>query len=197
MALGSAAIAATTARSGEALVDIEITLQGVGEVSRRLRAKREAMQDLTPAWPAVDEVLRDIARQEFASEGAQGGEPWQGLAPRTQNERRRLGYGPAHPILQRTQRLARSLTSLTGDTITVHKENYYAFGTAVEYFKYHQSKLPRTRLPRRAMLVLTADDKNEIMRPIRVHLRGGDPSRRTQARDRHASSFQQTTGGAL
>lgn len=196
MALGSAARAAVTPRAGEGLVDISFSLQGVTEVSRRLRATRAAMNDLTPAWPPVDEVLRAIVRQQFGSEGAQGGTPWQPLAKRTQDDRRRKGYGPAHPILARTLRLERSLTTLTGDTITVHKENYYASGTAVEYYKYHASTLPRTRMPRREIIALTADDKNEIMRPIRVHLRGGDPTRSAQAIDRHASSFQQTTGGA-
>lgn len=195
MALGSAARAALTPKQGEALFDIEFSLQGVKEVSRRLRARADRMNDLSPVWPAIDEVLRNIVRQQFASEGGQGGAPWPALAQRTQDERRRKGYGPAHQILQRTQTLERSLTSLTGDTITVHKENYYAFGTAVEYFKYHQSKLPRHQLPRREMIAFTTDDKNELKRAIRVHLRGGNPSRSPQADERHQSTFQQTTGG--
>ena len=173
MAKGSAARAALTPRQGEGLFSLNITLEGEDTVVRRLRARVDRMRDLTPAWPQIDEVLRAIVRLQASSEGGRGGAPWQPLAKRTQDERRRLGYGPAHMMLQRTGALVRSLTSLTGDTITVHEAQYYAFGSADPKFKYHQSNQPRARLPRRALLQLTADDKNDVVRPIRVYLREG------------------------
>jgi hypothetical protein len=40
--------------------------------------------------------------------------------------------------------------------------------------QYHQSKLPRTRLPRRAIIDLTEDDKHELVRPLRRHVTGHD-----------------------
>lgn len=58
------------------------------------------------AFPAVlaDAVptIRDAHRAVFASEGSSGRGRWSSLAPRTQEERRRLGYGPTGPILVRT-----------------------------------------------------------------------------------------------
>jgi phage gpG-like protein len=47
-----------------------------------------------------------------------------------------------------------------------------SIGTDVEYFKYHQSNKPRKRLPRRAPVLLTADDRHALMRPIRLYLTG-------------------------
>lgn len=53
--------------------------------------------DLEPTRNAV----RDGFALNFADE-ASGWGPWEALAPRTVIERRRLGFGPEHPILIRT-----------------------------------------------------------------------------------------------
>lgn len=50
--------------------------------------------------PAVLRTIREQFRLNF--EGEKGRRPWPALAPRTVAERRRLGYGGAHPILVRT-----------------------------------------------------------------------------------------------
>ena len=160
---------------------IRIGLSGEQDVSRALMALESHVSDLTPAWDFVDQVFHAVVKQQFASEGGHGGEPWKPLARRTQLERRRLGYGPAHPILRRTGALERSLTTINSDAISVHLPLQYRRGTGVEYFGYHQSLAPRTRLPRRAPIQLTADDKHELIKPVHVYLREGVEEMRRQA----------------
>jgi phage gpG-like protein len=177
------------------MIEVRFALTGQMDVVRRLEAVEARASDLSPAWPAVDAVFHEIVKRQFASEGAQGGEAWASLAPATQAERRRRGFGPGHPILQRSGDLLRSLTTLNSDAISVHAPLYYARGTGVEYFAFHQSRAPRKRLPRRAMIELRADDKSELFRPIRLHLTGRDPSRNARSDAAFATSAPQTPGG--
>ena len=175
---------------------VRLGISGETDVARRLEAFALYVSDLTPAWPAVDRAVQSVIAAQFASEGAHGGEIWKPLKPRTQRERQRLGFQPSHPILRRTGDLEKSLTQGTGDTISAHLPLQYRYGTAVPYFVYHQSKAPRTRLPRRAPVEFAADDRNAVMRPIRVYVRGGLPGGSGDYALRNYAAQFQTTGGA-
>lgn len=74
----------------------------------------------------------------------------------------------------------RSVTQETGDTILVQTPRYLGIGSVVPYIAFHQSTRPRTKLPRRAVVDLTTDDRNELVRPIRQYLTGYDPTGRRQ-----------------
>jgi phage gpG-like protein len=174
---------------GESVVELSLSFSGSRDISRRLKALDGALANLTPAWPEVDAVFRIIVAEQFDSEGAHGGVPFAPLAPSTQAERKRQGYLPTFPILQRTHRLKDSLTRVTADTITEHWPQRYAIGTRVPYYVYHQSQAPRTRLPRRAPVQLTSDDKNALMRPVRNWLRG-QAAHSMRARMALVDSFQ-------
>ena len=156
-------------------------LDGVDVISRRLEAMAERFADVRPAWPAVVATFRAITRQTFASEGATSdfGE-WEPLAPRTIAQREKLGYPGAHPILRRSGALEDSLTSQTGDSIIVQQAQYLGIGTAVPYVVYHQSVAPRTKLPRRPVVALTADQRHEVLMPLRQWLTGYEPTGRRQ-----------------
>lgn len=167
------------------MFELRISLSGERDIVRRFDALEDRIGDLSPAWAAVDEVFSTIVAQQFHTEGAHGGESWAQLQPATIADRRRKGFGAAHPILRRTGDLYRSLTTINRDSISVHAPQYYARGTGVEYFA------PNNR--RRRVIRFTADDKNELMRPIRVYLRGGDPARTAQQDARLRSTFAQGT----
>jgi hypothetical protein len=59
---------------------------------------------------------------------------------------------------------------------------YIVSNQETPYFKYHQSRAPRTRLPRRAPVLLTADDRTAIVHPIRLWITGRDPNAPRRAR---------------
>lgn len=150
-------------------------LEGDQVISRELQGLEERLGDMTPAWPAVLKVFRTIMSQAFATEGASTGSPWAQLAPSTVKRRIRQGFPGAHPILARTHTLERALTSEGGASIVVQMPHYFAVSVDLDYFKYHQSKAPRTKLPRRAPINLTQDDKTQLLHPIRLYVKGLSP----------------------
>jgi hypothetical protein len=76
-------------------VELRVEVQG-GEVLKRFADK---LRNPRPALDEAGEVLLRGVRDAF-DEGDRGF--WQPLADFTVNERSRLGFGPAHPILIRT-----------------------------------------------------------------------------------------------
>jgi hypothetical protein len=112
------------------------------------------------------------------------GAPWAQLAKSTQDERRRLGFRRQHPILKRTGTLERALTIGEGAAIVTAPTymRYIVSNEAAGYFKYHQSNRPRIKLPRRAPVLLTADDRTAIVHPIRLYITGRDPNAPRRAR---------------
>jgi hypothetical protein len=158
-------------------VRLTMTLEGEAVIDRVLSGIEARTNDLRPAWPAVVNAFHEITARAFATEGASTGAPWKPLAASTQAERKRQGYPPAHPILERSGALERALTtgegafsSMQPSTLTIR------LGGDVSYFRFHQSNRPRTRLPRRAPVLLTADDRTALMHPVRLYLTGRDPN---------------------
>jgi hypothetical protein len=160
------------------MLRVTLTIEGDIVIDRLLEGIEARAQDMTPAWPAVVQAFRRIVRAAFDTEGASTGSAWPQLAESTQADRLRKLYQPEHPILQRTRTLYRSLA--IGDQVQGAFVNQtpqsLEIGTTVEYFKYHQSNKPRFKIPRRAPVLLTMDDRHEIFRPIRLYLTGRDPS---------------------
>jgi hypothetical protein len=77
-----------------------------------------------------------------------------------------------------------SVTEQTGDTIIVSTANYLSIGTADPKAKFHQSRAPRKKLPRRALFDPTQDDKHDLLRPLRRWLTGHDPNEAVSGRVR-------------
>lgn len=163
------------------MLGLRITMEGVDVVSRRLEGIASRISDLSPAWPAVLEaILQRMTLPAFASEGASTDDgAWPALARSTQLERARLGYDPTYPILQRTTNLMTSLTSQAptpvGQMLWLTTPMTARFGTTVPYFKYHQSRRPRKKIPRRAPVSPTQADKHAIVHPIRLWVTGQMP----------------------
>lgn len=154
------------------MIRIRLEFEGEVLVDRLIAGIESRASDFRPVWPDVVRAFRTIAARAFATEGESAGGAWPELAERTQRDREREGYNPTHPILQRTQRLMRSLTLDGGEGFANTTATSLEIGSNVEYFKYHQSNKPRTKIPRRPVINLTADDRVEIMRPIRLYLTG-------------------------
>ncbi|MDP9202284.1 MAG: phage virion morphogenesis protein [Gemmatimonadota bacterium] len=147
-------------------------LEGDVVIQRQLAGLEARMSDMTPAWPAVLSVFRGIMRAAFATEGGSTGAPWPQLAERTVKDRERQGFPGRHPILARTHTLARALTTEGGASVVVQMPRYFAVAVDLDYFKFHQSKRPRAKIPRRAPINLTQDDKTALLHPIRLYVTG-------------------------
>jgi phage gpG-like protein len=158
---------------------------GLKVIDRQLAAIEERARDVSPAHPAVIKVFQEITRRTFATEGASSASgKWAPLAKSTERDRAKKGFGPAHPILVRSADMKSSVTEQTGDTIIVSTANYLSIGTADPKAKFHQSRAPRKKLPRRALFDPTQDDKHDLLRPLRRWLTGHDPNEAVSGRVR-------------
>lgn len=140
---------------------IEETVEGLTALLGRLR-------DLRPAWRALVAYLRQTARLQFASQGTRGGSPWQRLTVRYAQRKERV-Y-PGQPILRASDALFRSVTSETPDSIVEVEPQSLAFGTSLARGGYHQRGEGNN--PRRRFLVVTQEDRRQIKKLVRAHLRG-------------------------
>jgi len=140
-------------------------IEGVPELSRILMREYQKVTDFkVPLKKASAFILADV-EQNFVTEGGLVG-GWEELKPPTVKGRLRAGYGGKHPILQRTGSLRRSFKA----EVSARKAVITSHG--VSYYKYHQSRKPRTtKLPRRAMLVLTNRTKENIQEVFNKFLR--------------------------
>lgn len=159
------------------MFEIRFVVEGEQLVARRFEALADRVDDPSPAWPFVYRTFLALNRGAFASEGASSDAgSWPALAARTQADRVRKGFPAAHPILERTGRLKRSLTA-EGDENAIYQAstNEMRASSAVPYFKYHQSRAPRKVIPRRAVISYTADQRSALLHPIRLYLTGHEP----------------------
>lgn len=155
------------------MLNITFRVEGEIVVDRLLKGIEDRARDLRPAWPAVTRAFQLAVSKAFDTEGASTGAPWPELKPATQADRKRKGFPPAHPILQRTHALQRALTLGEGAYVSSQPSSLrYQLAPEVGYYVYHQSKKPRVRLPRRAPVELTFDDRTKIMHPIRLYVTG-------------------------
>jgi len=126
------------------------------------------VKDIRPLAKPYDWVLRKSVGSRFESEGAQK-ERWAALAPSTVADRIRRGFPGEHPILVRTGDLLRSLIlrSHGRHILEAHKQ-YVDYGSTVSYAVYPQTGT--SRMPRRAMILVTASDLNQLVRFTRMHV---------------------------
>lgn len=133
---------------------LKFVIEGVPELSRILMLEHQRVSNFKkPLQVSADLVRRDVETQ-FKTEGALTG-GWQPLTEGTIRGRVRAGFG-AGPILQRTGALRRSFYSLVDEKKAI-------ISSQSPYFVYHQSRMPRKKLPRRAMLVLIDRTRQNIV----------------------------------
>jgi len=142
---------------------LRFTIEGVPELSRILEVTHKKVSDFrVPLWKSSRLILNDVERQFVTEGGLSGG--WTPLTASTVAGRLRAGYGGAHPILQKTGSLRKSFYAYVDSKKTV-------ISSKSPYFAFHQSRAPRTRLPRRAMLLLVERTRQNIIEEFHKHLR--------------------------
>jgi phage gpG-like protein len=164
------------------VITIRLVIEGEVVLSRELDGIEERLRDLSGAWPAIVSTFRGIVARAFATEGASTGQAWKPLAERTQRDRKKLHFGAEHPILERYGMLRRSIATDQGLGFTTMTPTSLDIGTKVKYFKYHQSPKPRTKLPRRAMVLFTEQNRQDLVHPVRLWVTGRDPNGVRRAR---------------
>ena len=134
--------------------ELKFTVEGVPELHRVLGlTSRKVSNFKVPLTKASGFIMSDV-QTNFDTQGALSG-GWQPLTAGTIAGRIRAGFG-ASPILQRTGALRKSFYSFVD-------EKKALVSSRSPYFAYHQSRMPRTKIPRRVMLILTENTKQNIV----------------------------------
>ena len=127
-------------------VKIVWSIEGEAQLVRRLRGLGDNVKDFKPELTKSSKFLKSFFGGEvFDTRGRAIGEPW----------KKRKKFYP-WPILERTGKMRRSFTFRA-------EKMFAVVWNARTYFKFHQSRLPRYRLPRRRMMRLVNRIKNEIV----------------------------------
>ncbi|SDP33134.1 Phage virion morphogenesis family protein [Arthrobacter sp. ok909] len=140
-------------------LNLQIEITGDRETVRRLAAMGESLDRLPDAMRETGTYLTGFFSGEvFASHGGAIGMPWPRLSPKTEAQKAR--EFPGRPMLVRSGLMQRSFRSSFTDSSA-------RVTNTADYFKYHQSDLPRTKLPRRAMMELDAARQRAIAEIVR------------------------------
>lgn len=137
------------------------TIEGDTQLSRKLLFLSEGVKDWTPAFEDTASYLLEVFGQAvFESEGREIGEAWLPLSSwyAITKQARYPGAG----LLVATGLMKSSFSALI-------QPNQLQIVNLADYFKYHQSNLPRTRLPRRAMMALANEQKTTIVRLFQAY----------------------------
>jgi len=150
-------------------VRLTLDVAGDRQLARELLRVGEHGDDVAPALRQIADYWRDLAREQFATEGASGSGGWPPLAPATV-QRKRGSADPrvrrnAETILVATGALREGLTD-AGDEQHVERvtRDELEFGTLVDYVGYHQHGT--SRAPQRRPVELTETERRETMRRL-------------------------------
>ena len=135
---------------------LQFSIDGQLQLSRVLFTLSAAVKDWTPAFEkSGEDLIRFFSYDVFESEGEAIEESWAPLA-QAYAIRKEKKY-PGSTILTATGAMRESFMSQADSTSL-------KIWNASEYFKYHQSSAPRTRLPRRAMMKLTENLREMVVK---------------------------------
>lgn len=134
-------------------MQLSFEIEGEKQLSRRLRIISTGVKNWRPQMGKVGRYLVDVfSGTVFDTKGRAIGEPW---------VKRKQTY--PWPILERSGRMRGSFR---------HKASsvQVAIYNTADYFKFHQSKKPRAKLPRRIMMKLDSQRKTAIVRIFQQRL---------------------------
>jgi phage gpG-like protein len=150
-------------------LELNIEVFGEVELSRQLLRFTRVAEDMSPAFRDIHRDFLDVERRQFEGQGIGPAGKWAPLAESTKAHKASAGLDPR--ILIGTERLFKSLTD-EGDAdhvYTVTADSMH-IGSRVDYGKYHQSRAPRTRLPRRPPVDLRESTKKKWVKYIQAWL---------------------------
>lgn len=138
-----------------------ISIQGDKRILQITSGIKLWMKNPKKTMVKIGDFLIEEFQDNFPAEGSRLGSKWKALAASTQAQRARLGYGAAHPILERTGALKRGFEK------QVKRLSVRVFNP-VDYFQYHQ--MGGGKLPQRKMIDAPEKIKTEVVRMIQKDL---------------------------
>lgn len=147
--------------------NLSFDIEGDKQISRRLRIVAKGMKDFKKPFNKTGKYLKDFIKGNvFETRGRIIGESWKPL-----NKKYAIWKSKHYPgkgILEATGNMRKGFVYKAGKQEVV-------VGNIVDYFRYHQSNKPRSKMPRRIAMKLNEDNKQRIVKffheDIRTKLR--------------------------
>lgn len=144
-------------------MQLYITIKGTREIQQKLKKLGPNLHNLRGAMEEIGDQAADYyANQGFNSQGGVFGSPWKRL--KTATLLRKAKTYPGRPPLVATGNMRDSFTYTAASQQVL-------IGNKADYFKYHQSTAPRTRLPRRQMMGINAPISRMVKSAIETEIR--------------------------
>jgi phage gpG-like protein len=138
-------------------------IEGEKQLSRNLEILAQKIKDWGPAFKETADNLKNIfAKDVFDTEGGAIQENWSPLkkAYALQKAKKYPGRG----TLVATGKMRNSF-------MTLWRPDMAQVWNSAEYFKYHQSNKPRSKLPRRVMMKIGKDQRTMIVKVFQGYFR--------------------------
>lgn len=141
---------------------ISWSIEGEQQLSRKLLLIASRVKDWTPAFKESAYALKDVfSKDVFSTQGGIIQENWSPLKK-------------AYAIQKAKKHPGKGILEATGDMrsgfMTLWRPDMAQVWNKVEYFKYHQSKKPRSsNLPRRVMMKLGDRQRVEVVKIFHSH----------------------------
>lgn len=144
-------------------MQLTIQITGTKKVIRKLERLGPKLNNNKSAMVDIGRnAAKYYSNQGFNSQGGVFGRAWTPLKAATAIRKARR-Y-PGRPPLVATGAMRDGFTYVAGS-------NQVLIGNKTDYFKYHQSTAPRTRLPRRAMMGINAPIRALVKTTIEADIR--------------------------
>lgn len=137
-------------------MELHWSIEGEKQLAQKLEKIGKEIKDWQPAFREASDRLKNIFSNDvFSSNGGVLGQSWAPLKPQYLAQKLKAGY-PADTLV-RTGLMKSNFYS------NVYRD-YAEIGNNTEYFKYHQSKLPRSKMPRRVMMKLSTPQSEMVVK---------------------------------
>jgi len=137
------------AKAGK-FMQLEFQIEGEIQLSRRIKGLENSIKDWSKTFNKTgNELKRFFSTEVFQTQGKVIGEKWKD--------------GKYYHKLVRSGRMKNSFIRKFG-------KDFVLITNTAPYFKYHQSNLPRKKLPRRIMMKLDEKRKQKIVKLFQTEL---------------------------
>lgn len=163
---------------------LSMSVAGEEQLARGFSRIADEFSDYSEPFGQVVDLLKEVERKQFESEGSYGGVGWQPLSPRyaAYKEAR---YG-SKPIMVISGLLKESLTGDNPYYFEKIEPLRLTFGSTVPYGIYHQTGT--SKMPQRKLINLNENDKKRVTKTIQKWM--------VQQIDKKMATFMPTIGAA-
>jgi phage gpG-like protein len=144
-----------------------LEIAGQVQMDRGIARFADGVTDYRPIWPVIEDDFYAQEKDQFKTEGAEGGEHWKELSAIYEGWKE--VHFPGKPILQRTGDLYASLTSGTdANAVKREERKTLTLGSRIPYAIYHQKGTEK--MPARPEIQLPEAFKRTTMHHMQVYL---------------------------